>query len=1007
MAPPSKPEPGRDPKMAERAQKLNVVFALTSIGMLIAFTVMIWDDYDREWKKYQKQFNRLEIKVTKEQAEQALGKLDATRRQDLKAEMERAKQEESQRKDEIKKAQTERDKLEGEWYAVDQDFRFTKAEIDVARYDFEEAAHKSLKSANDKQKKLQDLIARWEDLRKKLEDVNARKDAVDKQLATLEATRIDADKKSKELYSEYNRLEDRLGKIQPGFVSFVRNMPVLDLANPSLKVNQVMPANLQDDVIFSGTPKVDRCTTCHLGIDKKGFENQPQPFTTHPNLAFYLQGPHPIDKVGCTSCHQGRGRATGFMSAVHIPSTAQQEKDWGKKYSHSDTYHPFHFWDYPMMAKGHTEAQCIKCHQGMVEVPKAAALNTGRLLFEKYGCYGCHKVKGWEDLRKVGPDLTKIVSKTSEEWIYRWIKDPHGFRPTRMPQIWDVRTPDQDTEMMKVRNNVEANAVVAYLVEKSGRDTYPPPPAGDLAEGRKTFESIGCMACHRIGNDRRGVDVVEPDGTVKKAMDAASFRTHGPNLDGTGSKVNAGWLYSWVKNPKGYWHETRMPNLRLSDKEAADLTTYLMSLRNDAFMARPRPPIDTGIRDGLIKEHLIAANVPLSETDRQLASMDDHQRTLFVGEKTIGRYGCFGCHTISGFEKASPIGVELTEEGSKLVERLDFGFEEGKIPHTLPGWVHRKVMEPRVFDEGKMKRPEELLRMPKFWATDEEAENIVTAVMSFTKEQVPLAAQKQLTPDERYVERGARLVRDKNCRGCHVLGEQGGAIRAVVADQLESSGIDTLTARTQTVAFSPPQLYNADAKIGEGARVQTDWLHNFLSDPSHKIRPWVNLRMPTFEFTEEELNILTRYFASMDKVPFPYAPKPQPDPALIAAGRDLFGRWQCVKCHVVAGKLPNQPPENMAPDLANVPHRLRAEWLRPWLSDPGKIQPGTRMPANFPKDAAENAYPEILGGDQAKQIDAVTQYLMTLGPGAAPAPSPAPGARTTTAPKAEAGGASR
>ena len=153
--------------------------------------------------------------------------------------------------------------------------------------------------------------------------------------------------------------------------------------------------------------------------------------------------------------------------------------------------------------------------------------------------------------------------------------------------------------------------------------------------------------------------------------------------------------------------------------------------------------------------------------------MDDHQRTIFVGEKTIGRYGCFGCHTISGFEKASPIGVELTEEGSKLVERLDFGFEEGKIPHTLPGWVHRKVMEPRVFDAGKRKRPEELLRMPKFYMTDAEADAIVTAVMSFTKEQVPLAAQKLLSPDERYVERGARLVRDLNCRGCHVLGEPG------------------------------------------------------------------------------------------------------------------------------------------------------------------------------------------------------------------------------------------
>jgi hypothetical protein len=37
------------------------------------------------------------------------------------------------------------------------------------------------------------------------------------------------------------------------------------------------------------------------------------------------------------------------------------------------------------------------------------------------------------------------------------------------------------------------------------------------------------------------------------------------------------------------------------------------------------------------------------------------------------------------------------------------------------------------------------------------------------------------------------------------------------------------------------------------------------------------------------------------------------------------------------------------------------------------------MPANFPADPAENAYPEILGGDQKKQIEAVRAYLLALG----------------------------
>jgi hypothetical protein len=39
------------------------------------------------------------------------------------------------------------------------------------------------------------------------------------------------------------------------------------------------------------------------------------------------------------------------------------------------------------------------------------------------------------------------------------------------------------------------------------------------------------------------------------------------------------------------------------------------------------------------------------------------------------------------------------------------------------------------------------------------------------------------------------------------------------------------------------------------------------------------------------------------------------------------------------------------------------------------------MPANFPAKPEENAFPEILGGDQKAQIEAVRSYLLTLGPG--------------------------
>ncbi len=544
-----------------------------------------------------------------------------------------------------------------------------------------------------------------------------------------------------------------------------------------------------------------------------------------------------------------------------------------------------------------------------------------------------------------------------------------------MPQFWDVRI-DESEELLR-RNNVEGNAVVAYLVEKSAQEDYPAPPPGDMEDGRGLFETVGCMACHRVGEDDRGIE----------GLANAAHRTYGPNLQGTGSKVNAGWLYTWVRNPKAYWPETNMPRLRLTDQEAADITAYLMTLTSDEFMDRPRPEMDAELRDSIAMDYL-RDRMTVKQAEETLAEMSDRERTLYLGERTIFRSGCFGCHMIPGFETTMPIGTELTEEGSKLVDRLDFAFLHDEIPHTLPAWVYQKLMEPRIFDKDKEKLPWDLLRMPKFHFAPEEADALVTAVLSFTKEEVPAKAQRLLTADEAFVERGRRLVRDSNCRGCHVLGDRGGDIRAVKAAQLQAIAeedvfgeFDPAAIADDAVALSPPLLYNEAADIGEGSRVQSHWLHEFLRDPSDRIRPWLEIRMPTFDFTEEELNTLTHYFASLDLVPYPFEPRAKIEPQMVRAGADLFDKWDCVACHVVAGQLPNQPPTNMAPDLAKAHERLRPGWIRRWLQNPARIQPGTRMPQNFPENAAENAFPDILGGEQQAQIDAVTQYLLTLGGG--------------------------
>ena len=70
-------------------------------------------------------------------------------------------------------------------------------------------------------------------------------------------------------------------------------------------------------------------------------------------------------------------------------------------------------------------------------------------------------------------------------------------------------------------------------------------------------------------------------------------------------------------------------------------------------------------------------------------------------------YGCAGCHEIAGLEEEQRIGTELTSEGSKPIERLDFALlrhqAEAEGWYTHKGFFDRKLADPAVYDQGKEK----------------------------------------------------------------------------------------------------------------------------------------------------------------------------------------------------------------------------------------------------------------------------------------------------------------
>src|ERR1035438_3187059 len=231
---------------------------------------------------------------------------------------------------------------------------------------------------------------------------------------------------------------------------------------------------------------------------------------------------------------------------------------------------------------------------------------------------------------------------------------------------------------MMAKNKAELNAIVDYLYDKS--EDYPPnqnPGPGSVSAGKKLFKEVGCLACHGIN-----------DVTSHHADFA-------PDLSSVGSKLSSAFVYSWVKNPQHFNPDSRMPSLRLSDKEASDITAYLMSKKNKDFEDSTSPDFDPAVRDWLIVDYL-TPQIGEGAANAKVLTMDENAKQMFLGEKSLNKYACFACHMIKGFEMAQGIGTELSNWGTKRVSQLDFGFtDEAQIPHTHEGFLDATLSTPR------------------------------------------------------------------------------------------------------------------------------------------------------------------------------------------------------------------------------------------------------------------------------------------------------------------------
>ena len=282
--------------------------------------------------------------------------------------------------------------------------------------------------------------------------------------------------------------------------------------------------------------RVDRCGTCHLGIDDPAFASAGTPFTTHPGTWLST---HPTDRFGCTTCHDGQGQATDYTNAAHQPQP---------------------FVSRPMRPLETIEANCGACHRAL-DPPDAPRLAEGRRLIAAAGCFSCHEIPGFEGLTFRGPDLDSLGYKVRPGWLPGWLSDPKSYLP--------------QSKMGNFRLSAdEIGSLQAFLLSQRARlpmdSTAVEWTKADPANGRALFGELRCVSCHAV-NGRGG--------------------TMGPELTRIGDKVRRDWLFAYLKDPHAVQADTPMLQYRLSDEQWRDVIAFIFSEYSSANPSAEPPPI--------------------------------------------------------------------------------------------------------------------------------------------------------------------------------------------------------------------------------------------------------------------------------------------------------------------------------------------------------------------------------------------------------------------------------